>query len=354
MDRSDHELHPPSPRLKTNMRTRAFPSLLAVLALAACHKSPPAHDARDQAAIAVKTTRAAAEVIPAFVEVPAVVRPALRADISSQITGAIVEIALLGQKASAGDPLVRLSSPDADARLGLARAQFAEAERAVARETDLVERRVSPPEALRAATDALRIARAGVTAAEALVAHTRIAAPFAGRVTTQFKLSGDLATPGASLLVMESTQDLRAEGSLPEEFSASFAVGTELGVQLDRRAPPVTGRIEEIASADPLTHTRFAKLSFSTPEAFSGQFARLLIPSASDTAIVVPASAVTSFGQMERIFVVVGQHAVLRLVKVGRTIGERVEILSGLSAGESVILNPPAALRDGSPVATEP
>ena len=57
---------------------------------------------------------------------------------------------------------------------------------------------------------------------------------------------------------------------------------------------------------------------------------------------------------MERIFVVEQDRAVLRLVKTGRTTGDRVEILSGLNPGEQIILAPPAALRDGQPITTQP
>ncbi|HRP06507.1 MAG TPA: hypothetical protein PLV87_16455, partial [Opitutaceae bacterium] len=86
----------------------------------------------------------------------------------------------------------------------------------------------------------------------------------AGIVTAQHKLTGDLATPGTSLLVLESTRDFRAEGALPAANSEAFAAGSEILVQTDPKLNPFPGRIEEIATADPLTFSRFAKVSFST------------------------------------------------------------------------------------------
>jgi apolipoprotein N-acyltransferase len=68
----------------------------------------------------------------------------------------------------------------------------------------------------------------------------------------------------------------------------------------------------------------------------------------------VPASAVSHFGQMERVFAVEHGRAVLRLVKTGRTVADRTEILAGLTAGETVVLAPPATLRDGQPVTPQP
>ncbi|MBP7140782.1 MAG: efflux RND transporter periplasmic adaptor subunit [Opitutaceae bacterium] len=336
------------------MRFRILPLLLAGLTIAACHKPPPAAATGESAAIEVGTVVARSDAVPAFIEVPAAVRPAQRAAISAQLTGPILKMPELGQTAAANEVLVEISSPDAEARLGLVRAQLAEAERAVTRERDLVDRRVSPAESLRAATDALHIARAATAAAEAHLAHTRIFTPFAGIVTAQHKLTGDLATPGSALLVLESTRDFRAEGAIPAENSRTFATGTEILVQTDPKSPPLRGRIEEIAPSDPRTFTRFAKVSFSTSSAFSGQFARLLVPAGQSSAILVPRSTVTTFGQMDRIFVVSDGRASLRLVRIGRTIGDTVEILSGLAPGEAVVVTPSAALRDGSPITIRP
>jgi multidrug efflux pump subunit AcrA (membrane-fusion protein) len=57
---------------------------------------------------------------------------------------------------------------------------------------------------------------------------------------------------------------------------------------------------------------------------------------------------------MERVFVAGQGRATLRLVKTGKSAGDRVEILAGLNPGEAVILAPPAALRDGQPVTVQP
>ena len=63
-----------------------------------------------------------------------------------------------------------------------------------------------------------------------------------------------------------------------------------------------------------------------------------------------PDSAVVQRGQMEILFVVVNGHAQLRLVKTGRHIGKQVEILSGLDAGDTVVVHGASELTDGQPV----
>lgn len=323
--------------------------LIGLLGLVACNRSSTSTPRSEAPALAVETRRVASEALPVYLEAPATLRPAQRAVVAAQLTGTIVEIASLGQAVAAGEPLVRLASPETDARLQQARAQLAEAERVVSRERGLVERRVNPPESLLAAEDALRIAQAATASAEALLSHVLIVAPFKGVIARQHALAGDLATPGATLLVFESIENLRAEGALPESVASQLKPGASLLVRLDDDAPPLSGRIDELApSADPATHTVFAKVALNASAgARSGQFARFLVPLATTPAVFVPASSITRFGQMERVFVVVENRAQLRLVKTGRLIGDRLEILSGLNPGESIVATPPPALRDG-------
>ena len=75
---------------------------------------------------------------------------------------------------------------------------------------------------------------------------------------------------------------------------------------------------------------------------------------AESKALFAPASAVVQRGQMELIFVVVNKQAQLRLVKTGRRAGAEVELVSGASAGERVVVEGAAQLRDGQPPDVQP
>jgi hypothetical protein len=86
----------------------------------------------------------------------------------------------------------------------------------------------------------------------------------------------------------------------------------------------------------------------------SGQFGRVAVPVGEVSAIRVPASAVVQRGQMELVFVAVNGHAQLRLVKTGKRIGNEVEVVSGLDAGESVVVDGAAHLVDGQPLTVKP
>ena len=203
----------------------------------------------------------------------------------------------------------------------------------------------------RDAEDRLRYARATTAETEALLAYTVIRAPFDGTITEKFVLPGDLATPGLPLLVLESTHHLRAEGFVPERVATLLHLGNTLAVRIDDTNAFVSGPIEEMSTAaDAVSRSVLVKVGLPAGAARSGQFVRLLVANGVSKAFLVPTSAVTRFGQIERAFVVEGGRIVLRLVKTGRTVGDRVEILSGLNAGEQVVLAPPLSLREGQAV----
>jgi hypothetical protein len=74
------------------------------------------------------------------------------------------------------------------------------------------------------------------------------------------------------------------------------------------------------------------------------------MPVGETSALRAPASAVVQRGQMELVFIVVNGHGQLRIVKTGKRIGDEVELVSGVDAGERVVTEGTAALADGQPV----
>ena len=338
------------------MSWRLLLPLAALLTVTACRRADPGLAPSAGPVLPVATAVVTVERLPVLLETPATVRPAERATIAAKVTGTITTFPLgLGRAVAAGDVLLTVNSPETEARVRQARAQLAEAERNADRARTLVDKGVNAPDSVRDAVDRFSYAQAAAAEAEAMLAYATVRAPFAGVITTKHVLPGDLATLGLPLLVLESTQHLRAEGSIPEKAAAGLRSGDELTVLLEDDAAAVTGQLEEIsAAADAVSHSVLAKVSLPPGRARSGQFARLKVKSGTSETITVPASAVARFGQIERIFVIEQGRAVLRLVKTGRTLQGRIEILAGLNAGEQIVLSPPSALRDGQAVALTP
>ncbi|MBI5802176.1 MAG: efflux RND transporter periplasmic adaptor subunit, partial [Verrucomicrobia bacterium] len=136
----------------------------------------------------------------------------------------------------------------------------------------------------------------------------------------------------------------------------NLKLGDHLPVHIAALKAELSGSISEIApAADAGSRTFLVKLDLpATSGLRSGQFGRVAIPVAEVNALRVPASAVVMRGQMELVFVVVGQQAHMRLVKTGKRLGSEIEIVSGLISGEVLVVEGAAALTDGQPSQVKP
>ena len=371
----------------------------AVLLLAGCSR----HDAESgsvatPALPAVRVRVAEVRVLDEMrrVELPATVRAVESAQLAPKIMGAVESIPVtLGQGVRRGDVLAKISAGEINAKLAQAETGLAQATRDLERERALLAKEASTAETVRNLEDRQRIAQAQVDEARVMLGYTTIVAPFDGVVIQKFANEGDLAAPGRPLLAIENPARLRVETDVPESLGR-LALGADVPVKIggaargtqetqgtqatqataqtdqtdqsdqsDQSNQPAEsagefrGRLAEVApTSDSATRTFTAKIDLpagadASAGVHPGQFARVSWPAGGErnVSLVVPAAAVTLFGQMERVFVAGGDgRASLRLVKTGARRGDMVEILAGLSAGEKVVVEGAQTLRDGQPL----
>jgi RND family efflux transporter MFP subunit len=189
-----------------------------------------------------------------------------------------------------------------------------------------------------------------------LLAYAELRAPFAGVVARKLVTAGDLAAPGIPLLELEGTSEFEVEVAIPESLTEGLAEGLRVPLSGSTGVSLGEARVKELSStADTQARSVLAKLEVpASVKVRSGQFVRVSVPAGSVRLLSVPTSAVAVLGQMERVFVVENGRAVMRLVKTGAVHGQSIEISSGLSENERVIVSPAATLRDGQPVEVTP
>lgn len=321
-----------------------------------CHKSPEHASAPELPSVAVRATEAAAGVHRATDEVVGTVRARVQATIEAKVVGRIARItATPGATVKAGDTLVELDAAEMQARVDQARAVLQQADRDLERMASLLKSEAVTRAEFDAMESRQRIARASLSEAETLLGYVRVVAPFAGQVTRKLAEVGDLAAPGRPLLELEDNQALRFEADVPMSLLGRVRLGDRLPVTLESGPTAIEGVVGEI---EPTAHaaTRTFRVKLDLPkgtEARAGHFGRMAVPTAESTMLAVPTNAVLVRGQMELAFVVVEGRAQLRLVKTGKRVGDRVEILSGIDRGERVVVGGLAALADGQPVTVQ-
>ena len=337
------------------MKFFPFVSLLLVL-IAGCARHETSNAVVPLRPIRVRVAQVQAEDLPQFTEITGTVRPVRHAVLASKVTGAISELPItLGQRIQSGEVLVKIFSADLAARVTVARAQLNVARRDSDREQDLLAKGASTAQTVRDLQDRVTSSEATVRDAEVQLGYTEIRAPFDGVIAQKMVNAGDFASAGQPLLEVEGTTDFEVEAFIPHSLAVALAIATAL----DCNAGDVSfiGSLREISStADANTRSVGVKIAVPAGTAVrSGEFTRIRVPGATVRTLLVPATAVSLSGQMERVFVVgESNRATLRLVKTGASRADRVEILAGLTANDRVVLAAPAGLRDGQPLEVQP
>jgi RND family efflux transporter MFP subunit len=320
------------------------------------------------------------------------------ASISSRIVATISGIHVKpGDPVRAGEVLITLDARDATAHTGQARASAvaadkgltqartqqsaAEAEHRLAaafhkriatlharnsatdQERDEAEARLAAAAARLAGTQAgiegadaqLAAAHAAVGVATATESCTTVRAPFDGMVTERLTDPGNLAAPGVPLLRIDSGGARQVVVRVDEARAKYVHPGDAVIVVIDAAADQgadamgLEGVVTEVARAVGTDQRAFTvKVSLpSTVSARTGSFARVVFRGAPRRALVVPAHAIQRHGQVLSVFVVKDGVATLRLIRVGTSSSEGVEVVAGLDAGESIVVSPLTGLADG-------
>jgi RND family efflux transporter MFP subunit len=326
--------------------------LLAALSAAACRSGE--HPASAAAAPQAGATVAAVDTtLPDLFEAAGVAQPIQQAMLASKLMARVTEVLVKeGDRVTAGQVLVRLDARDITAKGGQARAGIAAAEAAHG-EALAQARRIRALYADSAAPKAqLDAVEAGLARAEAAVQQARAAgeeldavgdyatlrAPFAGVVTRRMVDVGAFAAPGQPLVVVEDMSQLRIAVTAAPEAVRGVARGQSVPGTVDRRA--VVAVVEGVV---PAPGGNLVTVNALVPNregvSFAGSAATLALPQGTRRAIVVPAAAVVYEGDLAGVRVKTASGTDLRWVRIGRIAGGRAEVLSGLAAGEQVLVS---------------
>jgi RND family efflux transporter MFP subunit len=303
------------------------------------------------------------EVEKAYIEeAVGTLKSAKRTEISAQVLAPIDRIYIgAGQTVAEGDVLVELDRRAMQTRLDQASANFVAAQASVQRaENDynraakLIEKRViSQAEMdqtradLQVAQANLKHAKQAVSEAEVMLSYTTIRAPKAGMIVDRLAEQGDMARPGEPLLILYDPASLRLEVPVMEKTAINLKVGDRLVVQIDalnnRRYEAVIDEIVPLAEATSRSLLVKVKLPPSR-ELVEGMSGRLLIPGETRRHLCIHTDAVQTIGQTNFVEVV-GEDGKLerKFITVGRYgMPKYREVLSGLEAGDRVLLRPEA------------
>ena len=283
--------------------------------------------------------------------------------VAAQVPGAVVALSVkAGDTVRAGQVLLRLDARAAEqaasasaAHVVAARAAQDAATREFERQKKLHEKRYISDAALERAEAQYKAATAGADAqvASANAARTQsgvyvVKAPYDGIVSDVPVVLGAMAMPGTPLLTMYDPKALRVSVPVPQRVAMKLQKGQPLQVDLSGIGVS-SERWQLLPHVDPATHTVELRIDLPAGATASpGMFARVMLPAdgITQSRMFIPASAVVRRAELTGVYVLgADNRPLLRQVRLGRAEGNRVEVLSGLSASDKVVADPAAAAK---------
>ena len=311
--------------------------------------------APEETAAGLATATVTLQTIPAVTEAVGTVQAEQLAAVTSRSVANILEMRVsAGQHVESGEMLVVLDGRDLRRRVEQAQdavrsaeATLAQAQSDYQRDKPLFDQQVITPYDFEHTQTNLKTAEANLhrlqqaeQEADVNLSYTIIHSPFTGVIVDKVANVGDLAAPGKPLFTIYEQGRLWLEASVPEEMLARIHIGESVALRIDARNRESRGKVVQIVpSSDPATRTAAVRVHLDdTREIVPGMFGRLLLPEAPEQLLTIPAMAVIRAGQLTMTDIVERGHVERRTVQLGRALGDRSEVLSGLTAGETVVV----------------
>ena len=185
------------------------------------------------------------------------------------------------------------------------------------------------------------------------LADSTLLAPFPGVIRERAVSPGQYVVAGAPIATLVRMHPLRLQADVPEREASNVKVGQSVQVRVEGDTTAYTGRVVRVSPAidEQSRSLRIeAEVGNERGTIRPGSFATANIIIAAQTpAIVVPTTAIVTFAGVEKVLTVSDSKVVERRVELGRREGKQVEVLTGLKAGERVIVEP-GNLVDGEAV----
>jgi membrane fusion protein (multidrug efflux system) len=291
------------------------------------------------------------------------------ADLSTEESGVVAKILFEnGQEVKAGDLLVELDTETEEANLRSAEAEQDLARTVYERTRRLRQNNTVPQSDLDAAESQLRKMTALVEQLKATIRKKQISAPFTGRLGIREVNLGQFVNNGDKIVSLQSLDPIFVDFLLPQQLLAALAAGQGVSVFTDVYPGEMfEGKLTAInAEIDPVTRNirLQATLDNADGRLRPGMFARVqLALGEADEVVRIPVTAVLTATYGDSVFVVTEQVdeetgektlvAQQRFIRTGRSEGDFVAVVDGLSPGENVVSAGAFKLRSGTPVAID-
>ncbi len=348
---------------------------IGLLMLGSCsNKNSMAPDANTDSAIVVTVATPSGNEKQA-INISGQVEASQSANISTRVMGYITKLNVnVGDHVNKGQLIASISNNDIVAKRGQADAMIAEASDALQnaqkdydRFTALYKQQSATAKELDNVTLQYNSAKSRLESAKqmrnevnAMLAYTNLTAPFSGTVTQKLTDAGSMANPGMPIVTIEQSGSYQISAAVPETQINQIKQGQAVTVNIKSINKTFTGKVTQINQSSQFTGGQYIiKVSIPDKEKnglYAGMYANLAIASSNKVevatdAVLVPVSSIINKDQLTGLYTISANNtALLRWVRLGKTFGNKAEVLSGLDNSEQFIVSAEGKLYNGVPV----
>lgn len=346
----------------------------AMLSLAACSSKKKGKAAESDTTVIVTVAKPSGDETGS-IDLSGAVEASQTVNISTRIMGYITKLNVkVGDHVNKGQLIATISNDDilakraqADAMISEAQAALSNAQKDYDRFTALYKEQSATAKELENVTLQYNSVKSKLEAAKqmrneinATLAYTTLTAPFSGIVTQKLADAGSMANPGMPIVTIEQSGTYQISASVPETEISQVKMNQPVTVTISSAGKTFKGNVAQINQSSEFTGGQYIiKVSIPANEKqglYAGMYANLSIePSrkitnASST-VLVPVSAIVNKDQLTGLYTIGSDNtALLRWVRLGKTYGNEVEVLSGLGMNEEFIASADGKLFNGVPV----
>ena len=310
-----------------------------------------------------------------FLSVSGKIQASNSADLSTRMMGYVNKVHVnVGDKVRKGQLLVSINNNDLQAKraqvnagITEATAAFNNAQKDYNRFKNLFANNSASQKEMDDMTANYEMAKARLEAANqmkneinAQFAYSNITAPFSGTVTSKNVETGNMANPGVKLISIETPGNFEVMAMVPETEISEIEKGTSVDILIKSINKTIKGKVVEVSTSAKNTGGQYlVKIDLEKTDAniLSGMFTTVQFPierKAKTELVLIPTEAIITNGQLSGVFTVSQTNtAFLRWLRLGRTFGDQVEVLSGLNSDEAYIVSAEGKLYNGAKVSIQ-
>ena len=276
-------------------------------------------------------------------------------ELRSEISGKITDILFKeGAYVNKGDLLIKINDADLQAQLRKAESKVKLVEDRESRQRQLVQNQMISQEDYESTLNDLAASKAEYDLIKAEIDKTEIRAPFNGVIGLRGVSEGSFVTTSTAIARLQNLLNLKVDFSVPQKYASLVKIGDEIVFKLSNGDFEYKARIYAVEpKIDPSTRTLKLRAICRTnyKELFPGAFVNVEVKlKENENAILVPTVAVVPELKGQSVYLYKGGTVIPQSVELGLREEKRVQIVSGLEEGDTVVTSGILQIRPGSNV----